>query len=198
MTAKLNFVIQQGKTFQHILRWESPTLVYAPISAIAKQAPLSLTATAHGMPDGWRAAIIEAKGMPEFNASIPPKDSELRQAKAVDANTIEFNTLSSKHSPTYTGNGYLVYYAPRALSGSTARMKVKTKVGGTTLLTLTTENGGITLNTTAMTIELLVSATDTAALTWKKGVYDLELVSASGVVEALFAGTVTVAPEITT
>jgi hypothetical protein len=91
-----------------------------------------------------------------------------------------------------------VYYAPRALSGSTARMKVKTKVGGTTLLTLTTENGGITLNTTAMTIELLVSATDTAALTWKKGVYDLELVSASGVVEALFAGTVTVAPEITT
>jgi hypothetical protein len=56
----------------------------------------------------------------------------------------------------------------------------------------------IVLNTALHTITLTISATDTAAFAWKKGVYDLELVSASGVVTALLTGSVTVTKEVTT
>ena len=77
-------------------------------------------------------------------------------------------------------------------------MAVKNKVGGDVLLSLTTVNGGIVVDEAADKITLLISATDTAALTWSKGVYDLEMVSPGGVVSALLTGTVTVKAEVTT
>jgi nicotinate-nucleotide pyrophosphorylase len=74
---------------------------------------------------------------------------------------------------------------------------VKNKVGGTVLLTLTTENGGITLDNVAKTITLFIDAATTAALTWKTGVYDLEMVSGADVTE-LYSGKITVTFEVTT
>ncbi len=47
----------------------------------------------------------------------------------------------------------------------------------TTLHELTTENGGITLGGIAGTIELLITATDTASFNFSAAVYDLELVN---------------------
>lgn len=76
------------------------------------------------------------------------------------------------------------------LTGYTAVMKIKT--GGTTLVTLTTENGGIALGGTAGTITLTVSATATAALSPANGFYDLLLTSAGGIVYPLVAGLATI------
>ncbi len=68
------------------------------------------------------------------------------------------------------------------LTGYTARMMIREKVTSTTVLvTLTTENGGITLGGVSGTVDLLISATDTAALTILKMVYDLELVTGATV-----------------
>ena len=85
------------------------------------------------------------------------------------------------------------------LTGYTARMNVReTYSSSSAFLTLTTENGGITLGGSAGTITLSASATTTAALTAPfSGVYDLELVSGGGVVTRLLEGVATISPEVT-
>lgn len=87
---------------------------------------------------------------------------------------------------------------PVNLSGYTARMQVReTYDAGNTKLSLTTENGGISLGGTAGTITISAAATATAALAAPfTGVYDLELVSGATVTR-LLQGIATVSPEVT-
>ena len=54
---KLNFKIYQGSTFKEVLRWETSTKVYKPISSITKAAPMVISSTAHGIPVGWRTKV---------------------------------------------------------------------------------------------------------------------------------------------
>ena len=88
--------------------------------------------------------------------------------------------------------------APINLTGYTARMQVRRKRADVSpLLNLTTENGGITLGGSAGTIAVVATATLTAALPAKSCLYDLELVSAAGVVTRLIEGSADVTPEVT-
>lgn len=88
---------------------------------------------------------------------------------------------------------------PVNLTGFTARMQVRLTptTGGSPLVSLTTENGGITLGGTAGTITPLITAVDSAAYTFEEGTYDLELVSAGGIVTSLFGGKFTLTDETT-
>ena len=84
------------------------------------------------------------------------------------------------------------------LTGYTARMQVRaTLESASTLVELTTANSRIALGGTAGTITLTISATDTAALTSGRGVYDLELVSGSGIVTRLLQGVATISRNVT-
>lgn len=197
---KQNLAIIQGSTFSQTLRWETLPFMFAKIAAISNTAPVRITTQAsHGILDGWRVAVVDAEGLTELNAaSNPPKATDFRQASVVDVTHIEFNPISAAGFEAYTQDGYLQWYTPHDLTGYTARMAIKTKVGGTVLLSLTTENGGIALNDSAKTITLSITATATAALTWTSGVYDLELISPTGVVTSLMTGSVSVKPEVTT
>jgi hypothetical protein len=65
------------------------------------------------------------------------------------------------------------------------------------LLELTTVNSRITLGGTAGTVNLLVAANVTAALTPGLYVYDLELVSGGGEVTRLIEGNFNVRAEVT-
>ena len=86
---------------------------------------------------------------------------------------------------------------PVNLTGFTARLHMReTLEAADPFLTLTTENGGITLGGVAGTIELLASATQTTAITATSGVYDLELVSGANVTR-LLEGLVIISPEVT-
>jgi hypothetical protein len=94
---------------------------------------------------------------------------------------------------TYKDNGVAVN-----LTGYTARMQVRaTLESASTLVELTTANSRIALGGTAGTITLTISATDTAALTSGRGVYDLELVSGSGIVTRLLQGVATISRNVT-
>ena len=87
---------------------------------------------------------------------------------------------------------------PVDLTGCTARMQARAKITDTsTLLSLTTENGGIVLGGTAGTVAINMSASDTAAITWKSAVYDLEIVFADTTVRRLLAGSISISPEVT-
>ena len=84
------------------------------------------------------------------------------------------------------------------LTGYSARMQVRETYSSSSTVVSLTNGSGITLGGAAGTIAILISATTTAALTAPfSGVYDLELVSAGGVVTRLLQGAATVTPEVT-
>jgi hypothetical protein len=86
---------------------------------------------------------------------------------------------------------------PVDLTGYTAKMQAKDKhgVGCEAVINITTENGGITLDSLGH-IDLLVSATETATLYAKDYVYDIELTTGSSVYRVV-EGKFIVTPEVT-
>lgn len=87
---------------------------------------------------------------------------------------------------------------PVDLSGQTARMQIRQYVSApAVLLSLTTENGRISIDGPAGKIALLIDAEDSAAIDWRKGVYDLEIVANPESVIRFIEGSVTVSPEVT-
>lgn len=110
-------------------------------------------------------------------------------------------TIEIEQGSTFTLN-MTVYEADdvtiRNLTGFTARMMVREKYASASpILTATTENGKIVLGGALGTIAVTIPATETAALTAKKGVYDFELVSNTGAVEKMLKGPVIIWPEAT-
>lgn len=87
---------------------------------------------------------------------------------------------------------------PVNLTGYTARMQTRRDhTSETATLTLTTENGGITLGGSQGTILVEVDADTMEAVDAAEYVYDIELESAGGEVYRLLQGTFTVSPEVT-
>jgi len=199
MAVSKDLTIQQGKTFALVLRWETEPIVYKAITAITQTAPARLTVTGHGAPDGWRVAVVSVKGMTEINAAnTPPRSTDYTPVTVLDADTVELNEVNAAGFHAYTSGGYLQYNTPVDLTGYTARMAIKDKIGGTVLHSMTTENDGIALDNTKKTITLTVAATETDDFVWTRGVYDLEMVSPTGVVTALISGRVSISKEVTT
>lgn len=86
---------------------------------------------------------------------------------------------------------------PVDLTGYSARMQIRrTKSNETALVSLTNANG-ITLGGTSGTIAISISAAVTEALTFRRAVYDLELVSPNGSVYRLLQGAVALSKEVT-
>ena len=96
---------------------------------------------------------------------------------------------------------------PFDLTGCTARMHIREEIGAATILdTLTTENGRIVLvnrnnplgGVVLGGVKLIFpNAVSTAYVDWDAGVYQLELIYPSGIVERMLKGTVTLSAEVT-
>lgn len=188
---KLNLKIYQGSTFRQVLRWESSTKVYVPITNITKSAPVVITAANHAAPLGWRVKVVGAGGMKEINQL----DYQTVTDKTTD--TVTLNQINSLGFTTYTSGGVLEYNRPVDLTWYTARMQIRAKVDSDTVLhTLTTENGGILLDDVAKTITMYIPDETTQTFTFKAAVYDLELIT-GGEVTALASGSITLVREVT-
>jgi len=194
-----NFEIKQGATFNPTLKYSQPQLVVKAITGITKSGQAVVTVAAHGLTIDWPVWIVGVTGMTQINH----RSEDLQVAgKAyygyyVSSSSIRLNVDSSRFS-AYTSGGELLYHPPVDLTSFTARMQIRSDIDATdTLVSLTNENGGITLGAAAGTIALLISATATAALDFTSAVYDLEVVSAAGVVTRLLSGAVTLVPEVT-
>jgi len=86
---------------------------------------------------------------------------------------------------------------PVNLTTYTARMQVRERfVSKNFIVSLTTENGGITLGGMAGTINLLINSGTTTLFVPKEYVYDLELISSS-VVTRIVEGKFIVTAEVT-
>lgn len=191
-----DLVIPQGSTTTQVLRWEAPPFVYKAITAVPQLAPVRLTVPMHGVPDGWRVAVQSVLGMIQINAkNDPPARSDYVQATTVDANTVELNVINASGFSAYASGGVLRYATPVDLTGFTAVMVIKDRVGGTVLTTLTsTPAAGIVLDNTKKTISITFTPAMVAGYTWKNGVYSLELTSSGGVATELLRGSITIDP----
>lgn len=88
---------------------------------------------------------------------------------------------------------------PVNLTGYTAKMEIRATPDDTEVIaTLTTENGGITIDGVNGIIDLFIPHAETVELDPNfKGVYDLMLIAENGEIERLLAGSVYVIPEVT-
>lgn len=194
-----DFTIQQGSTFSPVLKYSQPQFTVKAITAITRSGQAVVTAAGHGLTIDWPVWIVGAVGMEQINhrSTDLPLANKAYFAYFVDANSLRLN-LDTTRFNAYTSGGELLYHPPVDLTGFTARMQIRETVDSATILaTLTTENGGITLGGTAGTVTLLLSATATAAFTFGSAVYDLEIISAGGIVTPLLSGAVTLVKEVT-
>jgi hypothetical protein len=188
---KLNIKVYQGSTFSKVLRWESSTKRYIPITGISKAAPMVVTALGHAVPVGWRTKLTNIVGMKE----VANLDYITNTATTVD--TLTFNHINSLNFGAYTSGGILEYNQPIDLAGITARMQIREKITSpTVLLELTTENGFIQIDNTLKTIVFSIPASVSQTLTFKQAVYSLELVKSTTVIP-FASGTVSLVPEVT-
>lgn len=198
-TLKKSLTIEQGKTFSLVLRWETEPIVYVPITAIAQSAPVRITAPAHGLSQGWRAAAVGGRGMNELMARPNEvTDRDYHPATVLSTDEIEFNDVNAAGFRAYVSGGHLQYNTPVDLTGYEGRMSIKDKPGGTELMALTTDNGRLLIDAAQKTITILISAVDTAAVTWLRGMHELEMESPTGVVTKLMEGAVSVVRELPT
>lgn len=196
--ANETITIVKGKTFSRVYRWGALPIIYKAISAVTKTAPVVVTATGHGLVDGWPVAITNVGGMVELNAVYsPPAASDYAQATYVDANTISINSVNAAGYTTYTSGGYLQYYTPVDMNGYSARFQIRASIDATgTPLVALTSSAGITIDNTAKTITVTIAATATDDLSFTNGVYELEMESGTGVVTRLVSGPVVVEGEV--
>ena len=84
------------------------------------------------------------------------------------------------------------------LTDYTARMQVRQRfVSTSTVLSLTSPSGGITLGGGSGSVVVTASASTMAAVAGGDYLYDLEMVASNGVVTRLLQGSFTVRPEVT-
>lgn len=87
---------------------------------------------------------------------------------------------------------------PIDITGFTARMQARSSVSDSeSLLTLTSENGGISIGGKNGIISLYASDSATAQIQWPRGLYDLELIATNGDVFRIAEGKITVSFEVT-
>lgn len=118
---------------------------------------------------------------------------------------LQNKTIASSNSTSFTvTNGATGIYisggiatVPMNLLGYTARLQVRSLPNDpTAVLTLTTENGGISITALTGLVEVHATATQTGAIDAGTYVYDIEIVNGA-IVTRLAQGQVVVSPQVT-
>lgn len=198
MSTAYDITIKQGSTFSLTLKYGQPQFTVKAITGITKSGQAVVTAPTHGLTIDWPVWVVGVAGMDQLNH----RSDELRNACAayyayyVDGNSLRLDVDTTRFG-AYTSGGEVLYHPPVNLTGYTARMQIRETVESTTTLVSLTELSGITLGGTAGTIAIVISATATALLDFDSAVYDLEVVSAGGVVTPVAYGNVYLNDEVT-
>lgn len=195
-----DITIKQGATFSLVIKYSQPRLEVAAITGITKSGQAIVTATGHGIPADWLVWIVGVDGM----AKINHQPSELKDQGAayyayyIDADSMQLDLDTTRYS-AYASGGELLFHPPVNLTGYTARMQIRNSLESTTAIheMTTAVDGGIVLGGADGTITLSIPAATTAGFDFDSAVYDLELVSSTGVVTEVAAGAVTLVREVT-
>ena len=189
MTARVNLKISQGSTFRYALQWQTSQKEYLTVNSCTNSAPLQITVTGMLPPLDWLVTPVGVGGMTELN------DQSMRVTE-ISGQTLTFGDVNSTRYKTYTSGGVLEYYKPVPLTGYRARMKL---VGGAgvELANLTTENGGIEIDSNKYLIVIKLTNEQTSGLNFTVAKYDLELESPGLEVTRLIEGMAYLSREVT-
>ena len=158
MSATMNLKLIEGHSKSVVLRWEIPPIVRkAIVSITAPNGCARINVPGHGIPNGWRVAVTNCKGMTKINADLttlgyPNKDDseQYHAATVIDADTIELNELNIADFPAHTANtGFVQYNTPAVLTNHTQRMRIREKKGGNLLVCTQAGTTGATKPTAA-------------------------------------------------
>lgn len=105
----------------------------------------------------------------------------------VDPDTLEFNDLAGQGRTA--ASGLLVYRLPVDLTGCEIRVEIRGE--GAAPILLTQGNGGVLLQGPGRVL-LMLTAEQTAAITWARGEWDLTITHPEGTVNRWVAGQVLV------
>ena len=188
--ARLDLHIIQGATLRKPLLMMQPQYQYKPIMAIQQTAPLLLTVPSHGLVGSWPIWIEGVTGWGDLGRDKARQPFYL--AKVIDANTLELNNISG--IGRNASGGLVVYQPPVDLTGCSAKMMIRDPAG-VLLLELSMDNGRLVAGDGRIVITL--TAAETAAITWTKGRYDLELTMSNGDVTRWAEGEAVVSQEVT-
>lgn len=193
-----NLTIQKGKTFTHVLRWGKKPVIYKAITGISKTAPAVLDVVGHGLPNGWPVAVSAVEGMEQINAQhAPPRESEFHPATVLNSGQIELNDVNAALFDDYVSGGYIEFDTPVDLTGAKSRFVIRDKEGGT-VLDAFDEVAGIVIDNAEKTITLTITASETTAYTWRRGVFEWEVEDSTGFVARAKQGLILVDKEIAT
>ncbi len=182
--ARLDLPIIPGATLQQPLLLMQPTYTYKPITAIQQTAPLKMTVPGHGLPGEWMTwceGVQQGQGL-----NLDKATAVGRMTRVVDADTVEFNDINGLQLKA--SGGVLVFQLPVDLTGMVPRVEIRGDGADPIVLTL-----GDGLNVTGLGQLLIVLTPEqTAAITWTRGEWDLDLTYTDGRVERWLRGEVVV------
>ena len=106
-------------------------------------------------------------------------------------------TFSRRFEMQYPDAEDPTIYYPYDLTGYTARMQIRRTIESpTAMISLTTENNGISIDEEDGAVTVTMNHNQTAALD-SSGVYDIELINNSGIVSRMIQGNFTLSLEVT-
>ncbi|MGA4634511.1 hypothetical protein ACPA5B_11585 [Pseudomonas solani] len=182
--ARLALPIIPGATLQQPLLLMQPTYTYKQITAIQQTAPLKMTVPAHGLPGDW---MTWGEGIQQGSSLNLDKSTNVgRMTRVINADTVEFNDINGLQLKA--SGGVLVYQLPVDLTGMGVRVEIRGD--GATPIVLTLGSGVTVLGLGQLLLEL--TPEQTAATTWTRGEWDLDLTYTDGRVERWLRGEVIV------
>lgn len=209
MAEQIDLTITRGKTFEFGFLYADDESRQVLITGMPSQVPLRLTVVGHGLPDGWPFWVSCVKSPTELNTGVDSDDAfevmgaDHYRVKVIDVDTIEVPGVVAACWKAFSGPGVLITRPPVDLTGWKCRAQVRDKVGGQVLFSWHSDpsespDGEAIVDVALGQFVLTMSAADAEALTWKKGVYDLEAIAPGGQVYPVTAvSSITVESEVT-
>lgn len=114
----------------------------------------------------------------------------------ISGQTLTFGDINSSKYKAFTSGGVLEYYKPVPITGYSGRMRL-VDTNGTELAYLTTENGGIEIDSTNYLISIKLTSQQTSQLNFTVARYDLELESPGLEVTRIIEGSAYLSREVT-
>jgi hypothetical protein len=187
--------MQQGSDWAAGFNWYGGGKFMAPIEEIDPGYPTKIRVTGHLLPSISDTPVILSgvQGMEILNS----KRTGIELCTRIDDDYFSV-PISTVAQEWLLGTGEITYYRPTDITGYTARCHFRKRWHDPNFIKeLTSANGRILLTVEDAGIQLQLTAEDTAAFTFDKCVFDVEMVSPLGVVIPACKGTITLGKEIT-
>ncbi len=198
-TARLDLQLRAGDTFSQVFRYGAGPIVYKPITAIERSAPVLLTVPAHGVVDGWPVAITNVAGMTQINGGSANalKARDYRRATVVSPDQLLLNAINATGFAAYKSGGVLQYSTPVDLADALAQLLIYPDDDPDNAIAFTSGDGSIVLDNVAKTITITIDvplvANVAALIADRKGSFDFNLIRGERV-SSLAGGLVTIDP----